>query len=202
MAIDGLLADPARGTLIAHPAGALRGGPARAETTLDVVAQPGILHQLALPGPPSIRVALRHDAPVAAELRDLAVVETVAAQLTEDRRAVPAKPARHLVWAQLHLPPALDLAALGKGKVREPNLHSYDPFMAQPIVEHRKSHFRIARPPSTGSVVTKLKCRLVRHLEMSHGAGAISRPRPALQHKDRKDGAGGSALFAGFGYRG
>ena len=124
MLIDGLLADPARGTLIAQSASDLLGGSARAKATLDLVAQPEISHQLALPGPSSIRVALRHDAPRAAELRDLAVVEMIAAKLAEDRRAVPAKPARHLVRAQLRLPPALDLAALGKGKVREPNLHS------------------------------------------------------------------------------
>ena len=153
VAIDGLLADPARGTFIAHPVGDLLGGPARAETTLDLVAQPGIPHQLALPRPSPVRIALRHNAPVAAELRDLAVVEMIAPQLAEDRRAVPAKPARHLVRAQLHLPPAFDLAAFGKRKVREPNLHSYDPFMAQPIVEHRKSHSRIARPRSTARIL-------------------------------------------------
>lgn len=122
--IDRLLADPARGTLISHPAGNLLGGPAGPQAALDLVTEPGITHQLALPGPSSIRIALRYDAPIAAELRDLAVMEVIAPQLAEDRRAVPAKPARHLVRAQLHLPPALDLAALGKGKVREPNLHS------------------------------------------------------------------------------
>ena len=83
MAIDGLLADPARGIFVAHPAGDLLGGPARAKATLDLVAQPGIPHQLALPGPPSIRVALRNNAPVAAELRDFAVVEMIAPQLAE-----------------------------------------------------------------------------------------------------------------------
>lgn len=92
--IDRLLADPTRGTLIPHSAGDLLGRPAGPQTALDLVAEPGITHQLALTGPSSIRIALRHDAPVAAELRDFAVVEVIAPQLAEDGRAVPAKPAR------------------------------------------------------------------------------------------------------------
>ena len=118
------LMGPARSALAAHPADDPLGRLARAEATLDPVAQPGIAHQLALPCPPSIREALRHDAPGAAGLRDLAVVEMIAPQLAEDRRAVPAKPARHLVRARLRLPPAFDLAALRKETVREPNLCS------------------------------------------------------------------------------
>ena len=46
--IDRLLADPARSVLVAHPAGNLLRGPPRSETTLDLVTQPGIAHQLAL----------------------------------------------------------------------------------------------------------------------------------------------------------
>ena len=46
-------------------------------------------HHLALQRLPSIRVALRHDVPVAAELRDAAVAEMIASQFAEDRQAVP-----------------------------------------------------------------------------------------------------------------
>lgn len=88
-------------------------GPAGPQTAaLDLVAEPGIAHELALTGLAFIRIALRHDAPVAAELRDLAVVKMIAAKLAEDRQAVSAKPARHLARAQLHLPLAFGAAAL------------------------------------------------------------------------------------------
>src|SRR5690606_16461773 len=73
----------------------------------------------------------------------------------------------------------------------------YDPFMAQPIVEHRKSHSRIARARSTQLVVTKLKCRVFRHLEKSLPVRrGLSRPRPALSIKGRRDGVGGGSKVA------
>ena len=55
---------------------------------------------------------------------DLRVAPKKGAGHAEDRRAVPAEPSRHLVRAELHLPPAFDLAAFRKGKVGKPNLHS------------------------------------------------------------------------------
>lgn len=112
--MDRLVADLREAQVCSEATCDLFGGPARPRTALDLVAEPGITHQLALPGPSSIRIALRYDAPIAAELRDFAVMEMIATKLAEDRRAVPAKPARHLLRAQLHLRPPLDLAALGK----------------------------------------------------------------------------------------
>ncbi|MEE2861568.1 MAG: hypothetical protein VYB46_12250 [Pseudomonadota bacterium] len=122
--IDCLLADSMRGALIPHTPGDLLRRPARLQTALGLVAEAGITHRHALPDSSSVRIALCHHAPVTAELRDFTVMEMIAMKLAEDRRAVPADSSRHLVRAQLHLPPALDLAALRKGKVRKPNLHS------------------------------------------------------------------------------
>ncbi len=81
-----------------------------------LIAQPGIAQQLPSPCPARIAAARRYDTPVAAELRDFAVVEMVALEFTEDRRAMPAEPARHLIGAQFRMPPAQGLGRSGSDR--------------------------------------------------------------------------------------
>ena len=100
------------------------GGAAGPQTTLDLVAQMGLAHQLALPLASAIAQALRHDAPVVTEPEHLAVMEMVAPEFAEDGGAVATEPVRHVVGAHLRMSPALDPAALRKGEVRMLNLHS------------------------------------------------------------------------------
>jgi len=124
MAVDGLVAYAAGRALVTHAPGDLLGRPASAQAAFDLVAQAGIADQLAPTGPATVAAALRHDAPIATKLRKLTVVEVDALQFAENRRTMPAEAARHLVRAQPCMQPALDLAPVGQGKVRKPNLHS------------------------------------------------------------------------------
>jgi len=112
---------------------------------LDPLSQLDLTQELATPRPSAVRFPLGDQAPIAVEIRQLGIDETVPPQLAEDGRAMTPKPARHFVGGELCLPPTLDLAPFRDGQMGKPDLHSQLLSRPQTSGNHEKSHSRIAR---------------------------------------------------------
>lgn len=111
-AVDRLVADPRRASLEVQPAGDLLWRPAMLDPLDDRRSQARETRQLAISATALLDLAVGGDTEVAGQIRHLRVLEDIPAQLTENRRTMPAEFLGNHIDTDPGLTPAGDLAPL------------------------------------------------------------------------------------------